>query len=222
MKEALISSIIEKQTINGKTYHHGDLPNALLQSALEILEQDGIQALSLRAVARRAGVSQAAPYHHFKDKLSLFGAVATYGMNRLADTCNSYYDPDLPGYQSLMTLGVGYLAFAKDNPNLFRLMFGVELSDYYLEANDKAYLEAIEATSEVRSRAVNGAFDQVHTSNPEQIEQIAVSVWAIVHGFATLIVDRKLEFPPTDSPEFQEHAIRHFVVFDNLTVKRAE
>lgn len=87
--------------------------------------------MSLRAVARRAGVSQAAPYHHFKDKLSLFGAVATYGMNLLAETCNSYYDPELPGYESLLTLGVGYLAFAKDNPNLFRLMFGAELSDYY-------------------------------------------------------------------------------------------
>ena len=66
-----------------KPYHHGDLRRALLRAAVVILEREGPSALSLRAVAREAGVSPAAPYHHFKDKSELLNAVATEGFNRL-------------------------------------------------------------------------------------------------------------------------------------------
>lgn len=97
-----------------RPYHHGDLPAALLDAALGLLE-DG-ETFSLRAVARRAGVSPNAPYRHYADKEALLAALATYGFGRLADRLEAAAD--------LTDMAEQYVAFALAHPGLFRLMYG--------------------------------------------------------------------------------------------------
>jgi AcrR family transcriptional regulator len=97
-----------------RPYHHGDLPAALLDAALRLLEED--EAFSLRAVARRAGVSPNAPYRHYADKEALLAALATDGFARLADR--------LDAAAELTDMAEQYVAFALEHPRLFRLMYG--------------------------------------------------------------------------------------------------
>src|SRR5271163_4591233 len=107
----------------GRPYHHGDLSRALVAAGRRILEAEGPAALSLRAVAREAGVSPAAPYHHFKDKSELLDAVAEEGWHELGDAIRkglaSADDPKL----ALHEVGVAYVTFARQNPALYRLMY---------------------------------------------------------------------------------------------------
>src|ERR1700730_3869300 len=106
-----------------RPYHHGDLSRALVAAGRRILEAEGPTALSLRAVAREAGVSPAAPYHHFKDKSELLDAVAEEGWRELGDAIAkgraAATDPRL----ALNEIGVAYVAFARQNPALYRLMY---------------------------------------------------------------------------------------------------
>ncbi len=105
-------------------YHHGDLHEALVRTARKLLEKDGLEHLSLRGVARAAGVSPAAPYHHFADKHALLGAVAAEGFTQLREEMLARMAtvPDAAGRRD--ACGIGYVAFAVKNPALFRLMFG--------------------------------------------------------------------------------------------------
>jgi AcrR family transcriptional regulator len=97
-----------------RPYHHGDLRAALLDAALGLLEDD--EAFSLRAVARRAGVSPTAPYRHYQDKEALLATLATHGFGRLADRLQAAAD--------LPDMAVAYVGFALAHPGLFRLMYG--------------------------------------------------------------------------------------------------
>ena len=95
------------------TYHHGELRDAVLRTAGSILEKEGLAALSLREVARRAGVSHNAPYRHFRDREELLAALAADGFERLADALQS---------RPRRELGEAYVEFALANPQRFRLM----------------------------------------------------------------------------------------------------
>ncbi len=97
------------------TYHHGDLPAALLQAAGRTLEKRGIAALSLRDTARRAGVSHNAPYRHFPDREALLAALAAEGFATLGERLRGK-----PGRE----MGEAYVRFAREQPQRFRLMFG--------------------------------------------------------------------------------------------------
>ena len=105
-------------------YHHGDLRDALIAAAQEILEANGLASLSLRGVARCAGVSPAAPYHHFPDKQALLDAVAERGFDALTAAMTTRMDKVSGGAARLDASGIGYVAFAVANPALFGLMFG--------------------------------------------------------------------------------------------------
>ncbi len=104
-------------------YHHGGLRDALIEAAQAILESEGSAALSLRAVARRAGVSPAAPYHHFPDKQALLDAVAERGFDALTAAMTERMDRAGGNAARLDASGIGYVAFAVANPALFSLMF---------------------------------------------------------------------------------------------------
>src|SRR4030088_2135412 len=104
------------------TYHHGDLRAALVLAAMELLEESGETELSLRAVARRAGVSPAAPYRHYADREALVSAVAAGGYRELAERWAAAPPaPSTPG--QLPSVAIAYVHFALDRPALFRLMF---------------------------------------------------------------------------------------------------
>src|SRR5215510_5366173 len=105
---------------DARPYHHGDLRRALVDAARRLLEAEGPAAMSLRAVAREAGVSPAAPYHHFKDKSELMGAIANEGWSLLGDAMFAAHSahPDDP-----LALVTTYVKFARSRPALYRVMF---------------------------------------------------------------------------------------------------
>ena len=113
-------------------YHHGDLRRALLDAAAELLEQRGVEGLTLREVARRAGVSHAATYHHFVDRAALIAALVESGFRQLTlamQTAAAAVGGGVPGstLDRLRAIGVAYVVFATQHPALFRLLCRPEL-----------------------------------------------------------------------------------------------
>src|SRR6266404_6293460 len=129
-----------RRTARRKTaYHHGDLRRALIAAARAILEEDGLSALSLRATARRASVSQAAPYHHFPDKDALLAALGAEGFDALDRSMRDRMEGLVDPAQRLIASGTAYVAFAVENPALFQIMFGATMR------GARAYAERSEA-----------------------------------------------------------------------------
>ncbi|MFF0560647.1 TetR/AcrR family transcriptional regulator [Streptomyces sp. NPDC004266] len=156
------------------TYHHGDLRQAVLAAALDAIAAEGPGALSLRDLARRAGVSHAAPAHHFKDRTGLLTAIATEGYELLAA---ALADPE-HGSPALRERGVRYVRFAVAHPAHFQVMFRPEL----LRADDPDLLAAKErASAELRA----GVAD---LPDVPDARQAGIAAWSLAHGFATLLL----------------------------------
>ena len=165
----------------GTSYHHGDLRDALVRAARTIVEKRGLSALSLRAAARAAGVSPAAPYHHFADKQALLDAVAAQGFVALTSAMEERMAKKTDPNARLDASGVGYVVFAVENPALFRLMFGggeqqVSADAHLIDARGRAY-GVLEAA--VAATSPDGVADPF----------VCLRLWALVHGIATLILD---------------------------------
>lgn len=166
-----------------QNYHHGDLRQALAGAALSVLKEEGITKVSLRSIARKAGVSQAAPYSHFPDKNALLVEVAAVGFEvfhqALAEPSpKSAQKADLKDY--LLKLGITYVRFALENKPLFQLMFGDALSD--IPKNER-YMQGGQAAYAVIEQAVK----RVSTDPGAPL-----AAWSVVHGLATLMVDGKI------------------------------
>lgn len=160
-----------------KPYHHGDLRSALLTAAEEELLEKGVEAFSLRSVAKRAGVSHAAPAHHFGDANGLLTALAAYGFQEFLATQHAFeaHAPKTPRDQ-LIAAGLGYVGFARARPALFKLMFGSQRTDY----GDPTLGSAAEA-------AIRHLTSQVRLLGSSEAQDIA-AVWATAHGLADLII----------------------------------
>jgi AcrR family transcriptional regulator len=164
-------------------YHHGDLRAACLLAARELLEEDGGGGLSLRAVARRAGVSPTAPYRHFANREVLVSAIAVQGYRDLAGClAESHPAPVTPA--DLATVAVAYVQFALAHPALFRVMFS--------EPCDPGNDERVAATA-VISAYVDGLVRRAFPGNGADFGALAIAVWALVHGLAFLHLDGKLD-----------------------------
>jgi AcrR family transcriptional regulator len=168
-------------------YHHGDLPGACVRAAVELLEAGGSAELSLRAVARRAGVSPAAPYRHYADREALASAVAAVGYRELAARLAAAHpSPSTP--EELAEVAVAYVEFAIERPALFRLMFG--------EPCDRDNMDRVAATGAV-SAYLRGI---VERSFPDgDAEALGTAIWALVHGLAFLHLDGKLDVHDPDA-----------------------
>ncbi|MER7573326.1 TetR/AcrR family transcriptional regulator [Streptomyces sp. NPDC126514] len=166
-----------------RPYHHGDLRRAILTAALDVIAADGPSALSLRDLARRAGVSHAAPAHHFKDRTGLLTAVAAEGFALLAATLTEATD--------LKDSGVRYVRFARDHPAHFQVMFTPGL----LRADD---LELTTARA-LAGDALRGAVAAVRSEELGLDPRLAgVAAWSLAHGFATLLLGHNLDGPVGD------------------------
>jgi AcrR family transcriptional regulator len=163
------------------TYHHGDLRAACVRAGMELLEESGQTALSLRAVARRAGVSPAAPYRHYVDREALVAAVAAVGYRELAARLAAAHpSPSTP--EEMISVAIAYVQFALERPALFRIMFG--------EPCDRDNDERVAATAAVSlylREIVERSFPQADA------EALATAIWALVHGLALLHLDGKLD-----------------------------
>jgi len=173
-----------------RPYHHGDLPAALLDAVDEVVRERGAAALTLREVARRAGVSHAAPAHHFGDKAGLLTAYATEGMAEMAARMAAARAAGAEGggpnavkrlTDTLGRLAVAYVTFAVEQPARFTVMFGSE----QLHTDDPSYRAASESAFEELYTAVLAVCPDLRRDDPE-LMHAATGAWSIVHGFATL------------------------------------
>jgi AcrR family transcriptional regulator len=164
------------------SYHHGDLRRALLEAAAAEIAEVGPSAISLRSIARRAGVSHAAPAHHFGDRAGLLAAVAAEGFRRMNDDMlAAAAGSDEP----LIAIGRAYVDFARANPGEFAVMFRPELlgPDPDLEAHGAAAHQRLTEAIAATPGAVCDGEDPAVTS---------ARLWSLVHGLATLIITGSL------------------------------
>lgn len=173
-----------KTVDDARPYHHGDLRRALIDAALQILEEEQNWEFTLRELARRAGVSHAAPYKHFADKRELLAEVAAVGFERLKRDMEvaAVAHPDDPSAR-LAAIGEAYVEFALRSPAHFRLMFGPAHQD---EANKTSLPQAAAGTF----AALRDAVREAGGGAGEQDRSLAA--WALVHGLATLLIDQRI------------------------------
>ena len=169
-------------------YHHGDLRPTLLQASLELIDQAGIAALSLRAVARKAGVSHNAPYHHFKDRGSLLAALVEDAFAALAQEMANARAAAPEARARLEACGLAYIRFALKSPARFKLMFRPELTGRGAEAavaqSSAAALDTLkDAIIEAQALGLAPAGDP---------KPLILTCWAAVHGLASLMLDGPL------------------------------
>ena len=163
---------------------------SVLDAALEIIALDGPDAVSMREVARRAGVSHQAPYHHFSDRAGIFAAIATEGFQTLANEFQTVMADSVNPSRSCFA---AYVRLAMDHPGHFRVMFRADLSGVLTHegaaaAADSAFAELLEMVARITGRPADGVASFTWAS----------LMWSSAHGFATLLIDGPLacRLPP--------------------------
>lgn len=178
-----------------KPYHHGDLRAALVAAGEAELTEKGVEGFSLRSVAKRAGVSHAAPSHHFGDTNGLLTALAAEGFRQFQDTLDAREIGATDNRDRAVRAGLGYLEFALARPALFRLIFSSARPDYasadLIAAADRAYHHLVGLVE-----VLGGG------------ETDVVALWATSHGIADLASGHKLRTMMGKSPEEREAMIR--------------
>ena len=165
-------------------YHHGNLREALIEAGLGLLAESGDPgALGLREAARRVGVSQAAPYAHFRDKQDLMAAVAERGFRLFASAMAGAAGGLEPGRERLVAIAEGYVAFALEHPALYRLMFGPQLTP---DLENEALAVAGQASFSVLLDALGGGPKAPITQGA------ALAAWSFAHGLALLLIDGRV------------------------------
>jgi len=163
-----------------RTYHHGDLRAALLAEAGLLLEQEGVDAVTFRGMARRLGVSHAAPGYHFADREDLLLELGAHGHVLLTEAMQSRLDEGVD--EPLVAIGKGYLDFAMSHPQHFRLMFaGVAGMN---AGAHPAFAEAGNRSAAMLVTTATGSVDPAH--DPAHDPARWIKAWALVHGLATL------------------------------------
>lgn len=175
-------------TAGKSDYHHGDLRAKLVLAALEMLESG--ESFSLRAVARRAGVSTAAPYRHFADREALESALAVHGLRELMGELAAGEEPQRSA-AGVVELALGYVRFAMRRPALFRLMFGQPCDD-----QDDERVRAAGALHEYLRSVMTAVFPHADSV------ALATAGWSLAHGLAFLHLDGK--FPASDQAAIDE------------------
>ena len=165
------------------TYHHGDLAPALLNAADDLLVAGGVGALSLREVARRAGVSHNAPYHHFADRKALLKRLSERHMGKLLDAQKQAFAGAPPGLSALRGITEAYVDYAVDHPQGFALVFDPEICVPGAPSAEMAPL--IRANEELLAGVLTAIDPTLHGPG---LEAAVAAVWSFAHGMATLAV----------------------------------
>lgn len=160
-----------------RAYHHGDLRNGLLEAARCILEEQSLNALTLRAVARRAGVSHAAPYRHFPNHEALLVELGVEGFQELRQYIVEAAKISGPESDRIANIGAAYMRFVAKRPAVARLMFGSQLPN-----RDK-----FPALAEAADAIGNEIGSALHDTN------LGLAVWSAVHGLAMLVLENVID-----------------------------
>lgn len=187
-----------------KSYHHGDLKNALIQAGIQILAKEGVAGLSLRKVAGRAGVSHAAPYAHFTDKQALIAAISTEGYRMIHERIEAAVaefegDPS----RQLLEAAWAYVDFALTDPAHFKITFSGVIEK---EKEHPAFVEMSQKSFGAVIRIVEACQAQgVLEAGPSDL--VAVSVWSLVHGLASLVLEGQVPHSLLDRMSVREMLI---------------
>lgn len=173
-------------------YHHGDLHVALLKSAQTVLERDGLNGLTLRAVAREAGVSHAAPTHHFRDLTGLLSELAAVGFHNFNTALNAASATGATAVESGLARARAYLYYARAQPGMYQLMFRTERLDMSRPALKQASNTSFASLARV-SGIVHAGDVATDELTMEQATQIA-RTWSLAHGFAMLVLAGRLDY----------------------------
>ena len=178
-------------------YHHGDLKEALLAAAFRVLDAESLRAVTLRRLAREAGVSHAAPYHHFPDLDALLAGVAARGFDVLREEMSERSAGEEAGpLGRLQAAGATYVTFAVTRPELFRLMFSGRWRDL---SGHPGLREAERRAFEALQAMIVGARGR-REGDAQVVAAAARAAWAMVHGIAMLLVDGRIDTPPGMGP----------------------
>jgi AcrR family transcriptional regulator len=186
-----------------------DLRQKVLDASLALIEEGGLDRLSMREVARKAGVSHQAPYHYFEDREAILASVASEGFAKLGRSLGAAAQTGSDPAQAVENVGRAYVEFALKNPAYFQAMFRADAVplDRYPEARqreDEAFEDLVEG--------VGRAF----ADQPADVTRsIAVGCWALVHGLATLILEgslaRKLKIPKSGQRKVADEVVATFM-----------
>ena len=169
--------------VSKQTYHHGELPDTLMKLALKHIEAHGTEKLSLRALAREAGVSPTAPYRHFETKQCLLAAIATQGFCTLRDEHIAIAAEELSLEDRMLKMALSYVNFAVANPTTYHLMFGSVLGDF--------------SEYEMLNKAVEASYSEVDILLNELVaakgmdvdaHRLGGVIWSFLHGISSLLI----------------------------------
>jgi AcrR family transcriptional regulator len=176
-------------------YHHGDLQEALIAATEAILADQGAEGFTLREAARRAGVSPAAPAHHFRNAPGLLTEVAIRGYDALGAALKQAAAAKGSEHQRLQAQGLAYVSFALKYPGRFQMMF----SNKRLIADDERLRRAIKAAHHEFDIVVDQLIAKQPDATPKQAGIVATLAWSTVHGFAKLALEGKFGAAGTEA-----------------------
>ncbi len=174
--------------MNKTSYHHGDLKNALIHAAIEIVAEEGVYGLSLRKAARKAGVSHNAPYAHFTDKQALIAAIAVDGHSKIHTIINGVAEkyPNDP-LQQLVHLAWAYVQFGLKSPAHYKIIFSGLIENeknypVFMELSTRSMLALQKIVADCQAAGILKASDY-------EVEMVAVSMWGLIHGLVSLVIE---------------------------------
>ncbi len=184
-----------------KSYHHGDLKNSLVKAGIGILAREGVSGLTLRKVARKSGVSHAAPYAHFSDKQALIAAISTEGFKRLYEAMDSAIEPyaDRP-LEQLIAGAWAYVQFGLNDPDHFKVTFSGVLE------KEKDYPAFVEISRRTFDRVVSmvEACQRANILRGGPPEVLAVNIWGQLHGLVSLLIEGQISHKVLDKYSTKE------------------
>lgn len=170
-------------------YHHGDLKNALIQAGIDLLAEQGLPALTLREVARKAGVSHSAPYAHFANKQDLVAAISTRGMQMIDERLQAAARQNEHDPAALLQASAwAYVSFALEETALFKVVFSGILEG----GNTYPEFAEISKQSFQRVVALVQTCQAAGLLRPGPPDEAAVSIWSLVHGFSALLIEQQI------------------------------
>lgn len=174
---------------NKSSYRHGNLREAILTTSLQVIEEVGVTGLSIREVAKKAGVTHQAPYRHFSDKEALLAALAQDGFEKMHQHITQLMAKEIKPFEKLLTLGLGYFSWASEHPDHFRLMFSQNIPEY--ETSEGLKIAADKILGLVLK--VVRENQEAKIIKIEDTRSVARQLWAAIHGTTLLFIDRQFK-----------------------------